>query len=204
MPRNHDTVKAADLRRAKSKAKVIEWETRAHSRGIRDVPVQVRATASQPRPRKKASRGERAQKNDTLQGGTAPQPMDVDETFWVEEPAMPTSEKRVRSPHALPSELNLTCPPPSPSELILKNFSPRSALTYAASSILRAFPRRPHARVASLLRLSGGALTAFLHLYSARSAAKNHISDFLFTEFKNGSEDTSCHRGCARLGCVCN
>jgi len=98
MPRNHDTVKAADLRRAKSKARVIEWETRAHSRGIRDVPVQVRATASQPRPRQKASRGERAQNNDALQGETAPQSMDVDETFWAEEPAMPTDEKRVRQP----------------------------------------------------------------------------------------------------------
>jgi hypothetical protein len=105
MPRNHDTVKVADLRRAKSRAKLIEWEPRVHSRGIRDVPVEVRATASQPRPRKKGSEGERAQNNDTveaLQGETAPQSMDIDNSFWAEDPVAPTNEKRVRQP-ACPS-----------------------------------------------------------------------------------------------------
>ena len=207
MPRNHDTIKVADLRRAKSKAKLIEWEPRVYSRGIRDVPVEVRAAASQARPRKMASKGERVQNNDSveaLQGETAPQSMDIDESFWVEDPVAPTNEKRVGSPHAPPSEPNLMCPLPSLSALISKNFSPRSALTYAASSILRAFPRRPHARAASLLHLSGGALTAFLHLYSARSAAESHTSYVLFTGFKNGLDNTLCHRGCARLGCACN
>ena len=69
---------------------------------------------------------------------------------------------------------------------MLKILSPRLALTYAASLIQRASQRRLHVRAATLLRLSGGALTAFLHVYSARSAAESHTSCFLFTEFKNG------------------
>ena len=112
MPRNVNTVKAANLLRRKPKAKVIEWETQVHSRGIRDVPVEVSASGSQPRPRKTASRRPRAQNDDTLQGETVPQPMDVDETFFVEEPAMPTNEKRVRQP-ASPSLANLTYLPVS-------------------------------------------------------------------------------------------
>jgi hypothetical protein len=95
MPRNHDTVKAVKMCRSKTKAKVIEWDTRVHSRGIRNVPVEVSAAASQPKPRKKAGRLPRAENDHTL-CETAPQPMDVDETFWVNEPDMPASEKRVR------------------------------------------------------------------------------------------------------------
>jgi hypothetical protein len=98
MPKKCDTVKAANLRRTKSKAKVIEWESREYSRGIRDVPVEVVDLKSRPKPRKKASRRPRAEKNAALRGETAPQPMDVDETFWVEEPVMPTSKKKVRLP----------------------------------------------------------------------------------------------------------
>ncbi len=184
MPRNVNTVKAANLLRRKPKAKVIEWETQVHSRGIRDVPVEVSASGSQPRPRKTASRRPRAQNDDMLQGETVPQPMDVDETFWVEEPKSHIS--------------------PSLSTPTLKNLSPRLTPTYAAYSIMRAFRRRLHARVASLLRSSGGAPTAFLHSYSARSAAESHTSYFLFTESKNGLEHTSCHRGYGRLGCAYN
>ena len=79
MLRNSSSVKAADIYQKKTKAKVIDWEPRKHSRGVRDVPVEVIATASQTRPRKKASRQPRAQNNDTLQGEAAPQPMDIDE-----------------------------------------------------------------------------------------------------------------------------
>jgi hypothetical protein len=106
MPRNRDTLKVAKLRQAKTKAKVIDWEIRVHSRGIRDVPVEVSDMASQHKPRKRAGRWPRAENNDPLQGETAPQPMDVDETFWVEEPDLHTSEKRVRQP-ASPSSANL-------------------------------------------------------------------------------------------------
>jgi hypothetical protein len=54
----------------------------------------------QPELRKEACRERVAENNNMLQGETAPQSMDVDETFWVEdlEPVMPTSEKRVRQP----------------------------------------------------------------------------------------------------------
>jgi hypothetical protein len=102
MPRNRDTVKAAKHRRAKFKAKVIEWEAREHSRGIRDVPVEVTDMTSRPKLRKKAGMQTREDNSAALQGETAPQPMDVDETLWVEDLVIPASEKRVRQP-ACPS-----------------------------------------------------------------------------------------------------
>lgn len=107
MPCKHDIVEAASLFQTNTTAKVIEWKPKAHSRGIRDVPVEVHATASQPRPRKKARRRARAENKDPLQAETAPQPMDVDETSWADEPAMPTSENKVKQP-ACPSFANLT------------------------------------------------------------------------------------------------
>jgi hypothetical protein len=82
-------------RRAK-KAKLVEWVPRPYAGGIRDVPVKVRNMASPPKPRKRASRRSRAACNDTLQHETPSQPMDVDETFWAEEPVIPTNEKKVR------------------------------------------------------------------------------------------------------------
>ena len=109
MPRKSDTVKAVGHRWSKLKAKVIEWEPREHSRGIRDVPVEVIDMASQPKPRKRAGRRPRAEDNATFQDEAAPQPMDIDETFWVdlEEPGMPASKKRVRQPPC-PSSTKLT------------------------------------------------------------------------------------------------
>jgi len=195
MPRKRDIVEAASLFRTKSTARVIEWEPKVHSRGMRYVPVEVGDAESQPRPKKKARRRPRT-------GETPPQPMDVDETFWVDEPVMPSSEKKVRQPACL-SLANLTNLS-SPSTHTSKNLFQKLALTYTASSILRAFRRQPRVRAASLLHSSGGAPTAFLLLYSAGSAAGSHTSCFLFIEFKNGSENTSCHHGCGRLGCACN
>jgi hypothetical protein len=43
-----------------------------------------------------ANRQSREEKSNAFQGEAAPQPMDIDGSFWVEEPAIPTSEKRVR------------------------------------------------------------------------------------------------------------
>jgi hypothetical protein len=107
MPKkNRDTVKAANFRRTKLKAKVIEWEPREHSRGIRDVPVEVTDMTSRPKPRKRASIRPRVENNAALQGETTPQPMDVDETLWVEDPVIPAIEKRVRQP-ACPSSTKL-------------------------------------------------------------------------------------------------
>ena len=100
MPRKHKIVEAASLFRKNTMARVIEWEPKVYSQGIRDVPVEVSTAASQSRPRKKARRRRRAENNDKLQGETPgetpPHPMDVDETFWVDEPVMPSSEKKVR------------------------------------------------------------------------------------------------------------
>jgi hypothetical protein len=116
MPRNPSIVKAAHLCRSRAKAKLIEWETREYSRGTRDVPVDVSARASQPKlgkkQGKKASRRPRAERNgtdesDPLQGEAAPQSMDVDGSFWVEEPVTPAGEKRVGQP-AFPSSMSLT------------------------------------------------------------------------------------------------
>ena len=99
MPRNRDTVKAASVLRGKSKAKVVEWESRKYSRGIRYIPVEVSAaTTSQSRARKSTSGRPRAETNDMLQGETASQPMDVDEVFWADDLAIPNSERRVRQP----------------------------------------------------------------------------------------------------------
>jgi hypothetical protein len=105
MPQNFVTVKA---RQARLRAKVIEWEPWEHYRGIRDVPIEVSAMASQLKPSKRASRQLRAENSDMLQGETAShQSMDIDETFWAEEPVMPTNEKRVRQP-TCPSSTSLT------------------------------------------------------------------------------------------------
>jgi hypothetical protein len=111
MPRKKiDSVKAATLRERKSKGKIVEWEARVYSRGIRDVPVDIGPMASPLKPRKKALKRPTAENDDALQGETAPQPMDIDEAFWVEEPDMPTREKRVRQ-LTCPSSANLTHPP---------------------------------------------------------------------------------------------
>jgi hypothetical protein len=107
MPRNRETVKVANIHRAKSKAKLIEWEPRVRSRGTRDVPVEVSSMESQPKKRKRAARQLRAENTDGFRGETAPRPMDVDEAFWPEEPVAPTSEKKVRQP-VYPSSTNLT------------------------------------------------------------------------------------------------
>jgi len=61
-----------------------------------DVPVEVTVPASPPRPRETSRRQLREEHNITLQGEAAPQFMDVDETFWVEESVIPVGEKRVR------------------------------------------------------------------------------------------------------------
>ena len=93
---NSDTVKAANLCQAKSKAKVIEWETREHSRGVRDVPVEVSAAVHQPMLRKRACREPRAESANDSPHETVFQPMDIDKTLWMEDPVMPAGEKKVR------------------------------------------------------------------------------------------------------------
>jgi hypothetical protein len=114
MQRKSAIIRGPSLRRVK-KAKLVELVPQENYRGTRYVPVEVSDMASPPKPRKRASRQPRAERNDTLQHETPqhetpPQPMDIDETFWTEEPVMPTSEKKVRRP-ASSSSMNLTYPP---------------------------------------------------------------------------------------------
>jgi len=108
MPRKYDTVKASSLYET-PKAKWIEWVPQKYSWGFRDVPVEVTAEASQPRPRKKSRRQPREENNVMPQGEAASQFIDVDETFQVEEPIIPTGEKRVRQLKC--SSMNLTYVP---------------------------------------------------------------------------------------------
>src|SRR6266852_6781224 len=107
MPRNRETMKAANIHQAKSKAKLIEWEPQVRFRGTSNVTVEVISMESQPKKRKRAVRQLRAENTDGFRGETAPWPMDVDEAFWPEEPVAPTSEKKVRQP-VCPSLMNLT------------------------------------------------------------------------------------------------
>ena len=75
-----------------------------YSQEIREVPVEISVTKGQPKPNKrliKAATQSRAEDNDTLADETAPHSMDIDETFWIEEPGNPTSEKKVRRLYAL-------------------------------------------------------------------------------------------------------
>ena len=107
MPQNYDTVKVGNSRQKKYKANVIEWDTWEYYRGVKDIPVKIIDMASQTKPRKKVDSWPRAEGSAALQSETAPQSMDIDDAFWVEEPAMPTSEKRVRQ-HACPLLTKLT------------------------------------------------------------------------------------------------
>jgi hypothetical protein len=114
MPRKSDLVKARDYPRTKPRVKVVDWQPRMYSRGIRDVPVEVRAAATPASPPKqkkrpkRTARRPRAETNNALQGETNPQPMDVDDMFWAEESVMPTGEKKVRRTACLSSENHLT------------------------------------------------------------------------------------------------
>jgi hypothetical protein len=143
MPSKRDTIKARDLQ-TKARVRVVEWETRMYSRQMRDVPVEVSDSDGESPPKakkrpKRAARRSRAESSNALQGGTNPQPMEVDETFWAEEPVMPTSEKKVRR-----STIHMLLPrKPHTSHRFrtptLRILSLRLALTYAASLILREF-----------------------------------------------------------------
>ena len=50
MPQKY-AIKAANIgrKKSKSKAKLVEWEARAHSQEIKDVPVEVSTIKSQPK-----------------------------------------------------------------------------------------------------------------------------------------------------------
>jgi hypothetical protein len=93
-------IKASKVIQRKSKAKIIDWVTREGSRGTRNIPVEVSTSKNLPMPRRGAGRRE-IENHEEISHETDPPSMDVDETFWIEEPVIP-EQKRV-SPPACPS-----------------------------------------------------------------------------------------------------
>jgi hypothetical protein len=89
-------IKTSKVLQRKSKAKVIEWVTEKRSRGTRNIPVEVSTSRNLPMPRRDAGRME-IDNHEAIFHETDPASMDVDETFWIEEPVIP-EQKRVRSP----------------------------------------------------------------------------------------------------------
>ena len=84
-------------------AKVVRWVPRTNSRGTKDIPVEVTASTSQAdglQPKKATSQIE---SDEATLHETTFSPMDVDETFWVEEVEEPVilKTKRVSSPIGL-------------------------------------------------------------------------------------------------------
>jgi hypothetical protein len=86
-------IKGSKVLKRKSKPKVIEWVTRAHSRGTRDIAVEV-STSKGNTP--KENTGGIENREAIPDEATLPS-MDVDETFWTEEPVT-DEQKRVSSP----------------------------------------------------------------------------------------------------------
>jgi hypothetical protein len=184
-------VKASKVFQKKSKAKVIEWVTREHSRGTRYIPVDVSTSTSQQTQGRDTVRMEIDNHEAVLHEADLPS-MDVDGSFWIEEPVIP-EQRRVSSPTCPFSTIcdkALSLNAPSWKSLFLE-----LAPTCIASSVLRGSRLRECARAACLLHLSGGAPTAFLLWSSARSVAETPTNGFLSTEFSNGQGNTSCHHG---------
>jgi hypothetical protein len=176
------------------KARLVEWKPRKGSRAHRFVAVEVGASsqASTSQPISRQDTG--GIKNDgAIQRAAS---MDfANDTLWIDEPVMP-KKKRVSLP---------TCPSSTVFYISLSPSAPtwmtsflRSTLTWIAFSILRAFQLQ-HAKAACLHHLSGGALTVFLLLHSAKNAAGSHTSSSPSTGFRGGRESSLCHRGCGRL-----
>jgi hypothetical protein len=116
-------IKASKISKTRSNAKFIDWVTREHSRGTRDVAVEVSAPKGKSARRKIAGGMEN---NQAILHETTLPSMDVDETFWTEEPVM-DQQKRVSSP-ACPSWI-IFYKSLSPSAPTLRNLFPEWAPT---------------------------------------------------------------------------
>jgi hypothetical protein len=79
----HNGIKASKIIERKTKVKVVDWVPQKRSRGIRNIPIDVTASTSRPKPRQATDRTE---DNEATLHETAFQHMDVDEVFWTEEP----------------------------------------------------------------------------------------------------------------------
>jgi len=192
------TINASKILERDSRATLVEWVPLKGSRANKYVRVEVGTSTGASRSQRNPRRGTRkSENNEAIQNAPS---MDVDETLWMEEPQEPVipEKKRVSS---------LTCPSAtifyiafSPSTTILANLFLGLALTCIVFSILRVFQLQQHVGAACLLRLSGGALTAFLLSYSARSAAESHTSSSPSTGYRSGQENVLCRHGCGKLG----
>jgi hypothetical protein len=88
-------IKASKIIQRKSKATVVEWETRKQAQGIRHIPVEVNTSTPWQTSRKDAVRMEMDNLEETLH--EMGPPMDIDETSWIDEPVI-SEQKRVSSP----------------------------------------------------------------------------------------------------------
>jgi hypothetical protein len=88
-------IKASKVLKNRSKAKAMEWVIREHSRGTRDIAVEASTSKGKRTPRQITGEVENAEA--VVLHETAPPSMDIDETFWTEEPVM-DKRKRVSSP----------------------------------------------------------------------------------------------------------
>ncbi len=190
-------IKAAKVtKRRGSQAKVIEWVTKEYSRGPRNIPVEI-STPKRKKARRYSNGGEENSKSAAASHEDLPPSMDVDETFWTEEPVI-EEEKKVSMP-ICPSSMAYDMSA-GLSNRTWKTLSLGLALTCTVSLVPRVCPLQQHASSACLLHLNGGALTASLLLCSARIAAENPTEDSLSTGFRSGQRHTLHHHGCGRLG----
>jgi hypothetical protein len=183
----------------KSKIKVIEWEIKKTTRGIKNVPVDVTATASRHKSRQTRRQDTQKTNNDKAAlHDASPISMDVDEDIWMEEPVA-SKKKRVGLPPCSSSAVFDTSNSPKASTPTWNSLFPGLAPTCAAFLILRVRRQRQCARAAGLLHFSGSAPTVSPLLHFARSAAESPTRGFLFTGFRSGREIIFFHRGCGRL-----
>jgi hypothetical protein len=91
---NNDSIKASKIIERKTKAKVVDWVPRKCSRGVRDIPIDVTALTSRPKSRQATDGIEN--NSATLREAAFP-PVDVNESFWTEEPDV-LKKKTVSSP----------------------------------------------------------------------------------------------------------
>ncbi|KAH9013953.1 hypothetical protein EDB85DRAFT_1899444 [Lactarius pseudohatsudake] len=85
-------IKASKAFQRKSKAKIIDWVPRKGSRGTRHIPVEVSTSTNLPMPRRDAG-GRDIDNHEAILHETDPPSMDVDETFWIEEPVIPEQKR---------------------------------------------------------------------------------------------------------------
>ena len=93
-------IKASKVLKSRYKAKAVDWVIREYSRGTRDVAVKVTTSKGKRTPRQISGVIENNEP-EAISGEVTLPSMDVDQTFWSEEPAT-DQPKRVSS---------LACPP---------------------------------------------------------------------------------------------